>query len=95
MVCLAYNLKRLHVLLGGVLPSVALAQKEEVRQLCLLGKVAPIGLLRAVCRPVVRVGRLLFAHLSHHQHRTGPRRHTPGCIQRTIIPSYSFSPTGC
>jgi len=89
LVCLAYNLKRLHVLLGGVLPSVALAQvaQEAAR--------APIRLLQGARRAVARLGRRLADHVplarGRAAHQTTPsRRNTP-----VIISFYPFSPTGC
>ena len=89
LVCLAYNLKRLHVLLGGVLPSVALARVAQGPPL------ATSGRLPAVCRTLGRAGRLLFGRWFHHQHcaaapRWSARRTTP-----RIISFCPFSPTGC
>jgi transposase len=89
LVCLAYNLKRLHVLLGGVLPSVALARAAQCAPL------APISLVQAACRPLVHVGHLLFDHLFHHQHGAADRSLSPHGTSPTIISLYLFSPTGC
>jgi transposase len=89
LVCLAYNLKRLHVLLGGVLPSVALAQAAQ------RAPQAVFGPLQAVCQTLGHVGRLLFGHLSHHQHRPAAPRWSARRTPPMIIPSYPFSPTGC
>ena len=63
LVCLAYNLKRLHVLLGGVLPSVALARAARG---ALRPPIAEIG------RAVVRLGRLLGAPWSQPCRRAIP-----------------------
>jgi len=89
LVCLAYNLKRLYVLLGGVLPSVALAQAAQRALL------AAIRLLRAACRPLAQVRRRWFAPLFPYQHRAADRRRSPRADKPTLISFSPFSPTGC
>ena len=89
LVCLAYNLKRLHVLLGGVLPSVALAQAAQRALL------AAIRLLQAACRPLAQVRRRWFAPLFPHQHRAADRRRAPRADKPTLSSFSPFSPTGC
>ena len=86
LVCLAYNLKRLHVLLGGVLPSVALAQAAQRRAL------APIGASRPARWWLPRLPRQFVAHL--FQHRSGDATRRRSAPYRTP-PVLSFSPTGC
>ena len=89
LVCLAYNLKRLHALLRGVLPIVALAQATAGAPL------AVIGLLQAVCRLVTPVGHLRVAPVFEHGHRTADRRRSPPRSLPATISFYSLSPTGC
>jgi transposase len=89
LVCLAYNLERLHTLLGGVLPSVALARAAQHAPL------APRGFLRAAYRPLAHGGRLLFDHLFHHQYCAAAHSCSPRGTSPTIISFYHFSPTGC
>jgi transposase len=89
LVCLAYNLKRLHVLLGGVLPSLALARATHGAP---LAKIAP---LEGVCRAVARLGRLLFDHLSPSCRRTATHRRAPRHATPLTLSFYPFSPTGC
>jgi transposase len=89
LVCLAYNLKRLHVLLGGVLPSVALARAAQRAPL------APIRLLRTVCQWVARAACLLFAQVCQHHLHAADYERSPCYSQRSLIPSSLFSPTGC
>ena len=86
LVCLAYNLKRLHVLLGGVLPSVALAQAAQRSNL------AGIAVLRTFRRLAARGGRQIVAPLCHLLHRHA------GCAHLAPIPAplaFACSPTGC
>jgi len=86
LVCLAYNLKRLHVLLQGVLPSVALALAAPRRGL------APIAAQRPAREWRARRQHPIFAYLFPHlRHAAGwTRSATPA----TPLP-FAFSPTGC
>ena len=86
LVCLAYNLKRLHALLGGVLPSVGLAQAAQRRGL------APIAAQRLARWWVARWQRPIVAHLFQHRHHDAgwTRSATP-----TVPLAFAFSPTGC
>jgi transposase len=86
LVCLAYNLKRLHVLLGGVLPSVALARAAQ------RAMAATVGRPQAMCRTLVRAGYRLLDHLFHHRHRAAAPRWPARC---TASQSITFSPTAC
>jgi transposase len=86
LVCLAYNLKRLHVLLGGVLPSVALAQAAQRAD---LARIAP---LLVSCRALGRLGCQIVTHLRTHQHRDAGRNRS---IWSPVPLTNSFSPTGC
>jgi transposase len=86
LVCLAYNLKRLHVLLGGVLPSVALAQAAQRRDL------APLVASRLARWWLPRLQPHLVAHLFQHRSRDATRRRSS---PHTTPPVLSFSPTGC
>jgi transposase len=86
LVCLAYNLKRLHVLLGGVLPSVALAR---------LAQPGSIGALGAACRLLAYLGHLLFEQLVDHQPRAGAWQRSARRATPLIISFYPLSPTGC
>jgi transposase len=82
LVCLAYNLKRLHALLGGVLPSVALARRAQEAQ------PGPIGCLRAACR-------LLFERLFHYRPGAAAQQRSARRATPPIISFSPFSPTGC
>ena len=86
LVCLAYNLKRLQVLLGGLLPSVALAQAKQRAAL-----VQGVSIL-ARCRAWARQGRLYLATFVQCHHRDDDRRRA---IARAATTAFSFSPTGC
>jgi hypothetical protein len=89
MVCLAYNLKRLHALLGGVLPSVALARAVQ--------RATPPsgGLLGTAYRQLGRARRLLVGRLFHHGPHLAAPRWAPRRAAPMIISCYPFSPTGC
>jgi transposase len=86
LVCLAYNLKRLHTLLGGVLPSVALARAAH-RTLR-----APILSLLLADPPLVRLVHGWFDQVFHHHHRTVGQHWS---VPSTLPPINTFSPTGC
>jgi hypothetical protein len=89
LVCLAYNLKRLHALLGGVLPSVARARAAQRSAL------AATDLLQAIGQAVVCLMDVLFAHLFHQARQADLARSSPPHFYRTNS-FYSFiSPTGC
>lgn len=86
LVCVAYNLKRLHVLLGGVLPSVALALAAQRNDL--VSSAAP------------RTFRRVAAHGRHRilAHLCSLRRHAARRAAVAPIPAlspFAFSPTGC
>jgi len=86
LVCLAYNLKRLHVLLGGMLPTVALAQAAQRRDL------APRVALRLARWWLPRLQRQLVAHLFQQRSGDATRRRS---APYSTPPPLSFSPTGC
>jgi transposase len=86
LVCLAYNLKRLHTLLAGVLPSVALARAAQRTPL------APIRFLRLVNPPVACGACRWFNQLFEHQHRAAGQRWS---AHSTLPASSLVSPTDC
>jgi transposase len=79
LVCLAYNLKRLHVLLGGMLPSVALARAAQLAR----------SFLQALCRALPCLPRLPRVPSSVADH---PRS---CASSPTHIAFYAISPTDC
>ncbi len=81
MVCLAYNLKRLQVLLGGMLPSVALAQAAQAQ-----------AVVRRCGRALRCVGRLFGALAAQWGVIVWP---APRTVTRTPAAPFYFSPTGC
>jgi transposase len=85
LVCLAYNLKRLHTLLGGVLPSVALARAVPRTPL------APVLLLLLTLLPLVHVARRWFHQVFQHHHTAGHR----WSVRDALPTLYAFSPTSC
>jgi hypothetical protein len=89
LVCLAYNLKRLHVLLGGVLPSVALARLASPTD---RGETNPSAACEQGVAPCLR---LRFGSLLQQLRSRTHRRFAP---HATLSPGFSFclfSPTGC
>jgi transposase len=89
LVCFAYNLKRLHALLSGVLPSLALAQAAQ------RAAASASDLLQATGQAVVwRIG-LVFAPVLHALHPAACQHPLPRSIPRTTAFGLLFSPTGC
>jgi Transposase DDE domain len=86
LLCLASKLKRLHVLLGGMLPSVALAQAAQRHDL------APIAAPRKARWWVAPLQHRQAALLVLRRPCDPTRRRVP--LHRTP-PNLSFSPTGC
>jgi transposase len=83
LVCLAYNLKRLQVLLGGMLPSVALAQAAQARTQ---------AVSRRCGRALRRIRRLFDAGATQCPVIAWS---VPRTVTRTQGTPFSFSPTGC
>jgi transposase len=86
LVCLAYNLKRLHVLLGGMLPSVALAHAAQRHDLASI--VAPRAFRWWGARSGHRIRTHFYSFLHHHARHA---RLAPS----PVPPAFAFSPTGC
>ena len=89
LVCFAYNLKRLRALLGGVLPSVALALAAQRSAL------AATDLLQAIGQAVACLPCVLLAPVFHQARQADLARSSPRSFFRTISPCSFISPTGC
>jgi transposase len=86
LVCIAYNLKRLHVLLGGTLPSVALARAAQRTDQAKIAAPCAFRRLAAWGRHRIRAHRCSLWRLA------APRG--PAAPVQALSP-VAFSPTGC